>query len=563
MIPTAKAKNYDVADALTLQHYLQDHTTPFCGIMSHVRSGKTSAMMVKSQLIAINQHPSEEGVRHTRQLFVRGTTADLLRATVRSFTDWLDEKQLKRGIRRTTPIGGQLEMYPLNDQLQHFPEHMFIKVETEEGETETIAHPYMLGGRYDERSQTYVGGTDVSGHLIGDYFPHGTFVDAYFDFVPLDNTEWEQTLLGTEYTCASLDEPDSMSNIRDVLTKVPGRLGRYPSVTVAPIVTCDQVNLSFNPAPENSFMQDFFAKKNEHLGRKLYRVPPPFVMKPDRDDPDNFFKAQFKTNPDAEGLNFTNFSFWRKIIDANRHDPNKIRRDVLGQWTRGSGGALIHPTYNRKRHVVNTVMPQRQYKLFCSLDPGLGGAAIFAQCINGSLKVIEEMASDGMATFEFSRQIVIPHIQSQYRGYDIIVTGDPTGDFRGKDSGVSSYSIFEDMGYLVEVNRDHIAPELRWSAVNSLLNYQDGLQIAEECHELIRGFEGEYVFKTNRQGQSLRQADKTNPITAYQDCLQAIACLIWEGYEEAASTSWDPYHTSGGYSDNRDVGDDPETFLWA
>jgi len=86
----------------------------------------------------------------------------------------------------------------------------------------------------------------VSGVRIGDVFAKGTFVDALFDFVPLDNPDWEAMLLGTEYTAAYFDEPDSMSNIAEVLTKLPQRLGRFPPAENCPI-TATQVNMAYNP----------------------------------------------------------------------------------------------------------------------------------------------------------------------------------------------------------------------------------------------------------------------------------------------------------------------------
>lgn len=214
---------YNLSDSPTLQHYLLDFHTPFCGVMSHVNSGKTTAMVMKSQLVAANQHPDGNGVRHSSHLFIRGTHGDLLRGIVRTFEERISPKLVQ--IRKSPPVTGRLTMQPLSDQNSHFPKFMYFNGKQ---------HPYCIGGWDPEAEEYYPGSEDVSGVRIGDIFHNGTIVNALFDFVPLDNPDWEAMLLGTNYTSAYFDEPDSMSNIEDVLTKLPTRLGRFPLLRCAP-----------------------------------------------------------------------------------------------------------------------------------------------------------------------------------------------------------------------------------------------------------------------------------------------------------------------------------------
>ena len=541
---------YDLSDSPTLQHFITDFETGYCGIMSHVNSGKTTAMVMKSQLIAANQHPDGNGVRATSHLLIRGTHGDLLRGIVRTFEKQIDQKLINngRGLRKSPPVGGKLNMMPLGDQNQHFPKKMFYNGK---------AHPYKLGGWDPEKEDYLPGAEDVSGVRIGDVFAKGTFVDALFDFVPLDNPDWEAMLLGTEYTAAYFDEPDSMSNIAEVLTKLPQRLGRFPPAENCPI-TATQVNMAYNPPRRDSFTQKFFDPTHPEYGpgRKLYRVQPPFLMVRDKAEPNNFFKAEFKRNPDAEGIRYApkGWRHWEEIIDANRHDGNKIRRDVLGEYTHGSGGDLIHTEFNRDRHVLPSIKPERKLKLFVSCDWGNAGAALFAQVQSGGVRVIEELGADGQMAHEFVRHVVIPHINTEYRGYDIIITGDPSGAYK-RDVGEGPFKLFEEAGFLVESDNSN-DPEDRWSAVNYLLKFQDGLQISQECEMLIKGFEGEYVFKKQKDGTQIRQTDKRKPHSAYQDCLQAIAQLVHGGYEYAAT---------GVYGTARDVYDEQyeeDDILW-
>ena len=547
---TILKKPYDLSASPTLQHYFLDFETPFCGVMSHVNSGKTTCMVMKAHFIAANQHPDASGVRRSSHLFIRGTHGDLLRGLVRTHEREISSDLIK--LRKSPPVGGHLKMQPLGDQNQHFPEFYYRKGKQ---------YPYKIGGWDPELEDFYPDAIDVSGMRIGDVFPNGTFVDAILDFVPLDNPDWEQMLLGTEYTAAYFDEPDTMSNIDELLTKLPGRLGRYPPAHTAPL-TCTQINLAYNPPRKDCFTEKFFSPENEHLGRKLYRIQPPFLLVPDPEEPNNFFKAEFIRNPNAEGVRFAakGFAHWQEIIDANRHDANKIRRDVLGEYTHGSGGELVHVKYRRDRHVATEhLTPDRTLKLFVSLDWGTAGACLIGQVQGYGLKIFEELPGEGMMANEFVNDSVLPHLHSEYAGYDFVITGDPSGRFK-TNMGEGPFSIFEDRGYQVEKFMSN-NPQDRWSAVNYYLGLHEGLLIDPRCVELIKGFDGDYVFQKTKQGNSRGTVDKTLPITAYQDCLQAMCQLVQDGYE-VASTTYSAMDRYGSY-EKETVIRNQEDILWA
>ena len=523
-VPPLLNKPYDISGVPTLEHYFTNFGHTYCACMAHVNSAKTTAMVMKSLLISRNQHPNSQGVRETRHMFVRGTHGDLLRGVVSDFEEWINSDVL--AIRKSPPVMGKIIKYPLFDQNNHFPEHAVINGKTV---------PYMIGGWNPETEEYLPGAIDVSGQRIGDTFPEGTFMNARFDFVPLDNPDWEQTLLGTQYTAIYMDEPDSMSNIKELIGKLPTRMGRYPPAITAPITTA-QINMAYNPPSEKSYTQEFFHPKHDAPDRKLYRMQPPFLVVEDPEDPNNYFKAEFIRNPNAEGVRFApkGFTHWHDIIEANRHDPNKIKRDVLGQYTQGSGGDLVHPDFNRALHVVPEVKPNKAHKLFCSLDWGASGAALFGQFMEGGLHIIEEKSAEGVMSFEFVEHEIIPYLNSEYRGFDIIITGDPSGAYRSQ-MGEGPFTIFSDRDFLVEDDMDN-DPPARWTAVNNFLKRTNYLKISEDCVKLLEGFEGEYTYKKQKDGVTVKQVDKRKHHTAYQDCLQAMCQLLDGGYETASSS---------------------------
>lgn len=518
--------------------------------MSHVGYGKTSALVVKAHKLSLIQPPSlDDGGRYTRNLFVRGTHNQLIRSTIPTFQNWIPHKVCP--IRYSSPISGKIEGLPLKDWNQHFPQTM---------EKAGKVFPYTLGALWNPDDEVFEGGEDVSGMRIGDVFPEGTKLWVHFDFMGLDNTNFQADLLGYECTNLFFDEPDTFASLDQVLPEAKSRMGRYPPADVAPLLI-SQCNYAYNPPPKGSFLHEYFDKKNERLGRTLYRVQPPFLMITDKEDPSNAHKAEFIRNPDAEGIHFQQlgYQYWQRDINSNLHDLNKIKRRVLGEYTDGGGaGELIHPTFRRERHVSKLpLVGSRAKVLFASLDHGMTGAMLIAQVVDGGVNVLEEMSALGIPAHEFVRYHAVPHLNTEYRGYDIIITGDPAGKWSA-DSKDSPFSIAEDLGYLVDADQSN-SPDARWSAVNHFLAYDKGLVIDPSCEQLIKGFEAEYKYKVRADGVSTGQADKTKHVSAYQDCLQAICQLVYGGYETAAN---DVLRTEryGGSIDNLETHE--ETFLW-
>lgn len=545
------AGKFDVTRAPTMARFMADTRSKDCGIMSHVGYGKTSTLCVKAQKLALIQPPSlDDATRYTKSLFIRGTHNQLIRATIPTFQKWIPPKICP--IRYSSPVSGTINGLPLNDQDQFFPTHM-----VREGKT----FPYLLGAMWNVDTDEFEGGVDVSGQRIGDTFPEGTKLHAIFDFMGLDNTNFVADLLGYECTNVFFDEPDTFSNLKNVLPEVKSRMGRYPATDVAPLLV-SQTNYAYNPPPKRSFLHQYFDPKHEHLGRKLYRVQPPFLMIPDKADPNNAHKAEFIRNPDAEGIHFQQlgFDYWMRDINDNRHDLNKIKRRVLGEYTEGSGGDLIHPTFRMDKHVSQEpLVPSRGRKLFASFDHGLTGAMVLAQVEQGGVRVVEEMSALGIPAHEFIRHHAVPHLNTEYRGFDIVVTGDPSGAY-ARDTGDSPFTILEELGFFVDADVPN-DPQHRWSAVNYFLMYDNGLIIDPGCEMLIQGFDSDYTFKTRLDGESTGMADKTKHASAYQDCLQAICQLVNGGYETAA----DGIRGTGRYGDvvNHIEEDEPESFLWA
>lgn len=496
-----KLRQLEYIPTNTVAHFFSDFTTQFCAIMSPVGLGKTSALIMKALRIAKRQCPDRNGVRWTRIAFARGTYQQLIDSTVKSFQFWIPDHVCK--LRRSPPIFGEISMMPLHDQNRMF----------EPG--------------------TIIDGEDWSGRRIGDRFPEGTYVNADFRFMALDSQNAIGDLRSTEYTIINLDEPDQMEYLEDTLTEAQSRIGRYPEVQTAPI-TCSQINMSYNPPAYGSFLEKYFREEYEKLSRKLYRIPSPLLPVPDKQDPDDWFKMEFIRNPDAEGIHIQpkGLTYWEDIVNANRHDPDKITRLVLGDYTHGSGGRPIYPAFSHSKHVQSELSPRRGAKIIASLDWGMFPCSVFVQFFDGKLHVLSELTTNGdTPVHEFVREDFILYARSQYAGYEIVVTGDPSGTDR-RDTGDTPFSIVASSGFHImpHTSRD---PEKRWSAVNYFIN-RDMIKVDAACENLVGGFLGGYQWEKATGNKSIRKALKNN-YSHPQDALQAACLYVQGGHDTVAS----------------------------
>lgn len=527
-----RARQITYIPSPTVAHFYSDFETEFCAIMSPVGLGKTSALILKALRIAKRQCPDENGVRYTRQAFARGTYQQLMDSTVKSFKEWIPPSVCK--LRESAPIAGTIDMLPLNDQEALFPPNS------------------ILGGQYNAETGIREGGEDVSGKRVGDYFPNGTYMHAEFRFLGLDSQNAISDLRSTEWTCINLDEPDQMDNLEDVLTEAQTRVGRYPSAQTASL-TCSQINMAYNPPAYKSFLERYFRKENEQFSRKLYRIPSPLIATFDKEDPDNWYKATFTKNPDAEGVHVQNkgLKYWMDIVDANRHDPDKITRLVLGDFSYGQGGRPIHPNFSASKHLVSESKmpkPRRGAKIIASMDWGRRPACVFIQFFDGKLHIFSELTSVDTPVHEFVREDFITTVRSRYAGYDVIVTGDPSGSY-GRDTGETPFSIVAQAGFNIMPHTSQ-DPERRWAAVNYFIN-RDMILVSDECENVAAAFLGGYQWVKQKGGKIVRKAEK-NEYSDPQDALQA-GCLYIQGGHDTLAMANDVYGFGGSESPKQET----------
>ena len=510
--------------------FLRDNTTRIISFMSAVNQGKSASLPAKAMYNARIQHPDSHGNRHTAAVIIRGTQAQLLDTTVKSVREWLSEELMP--IRRSQPIEGYIRDMSCNDAHQRFPYTMRYR----DNMGREVEGPYLIGAVKNDDTGLYEGGVDASGQLIGDLFPHGTHIQSHWRFMALDSQTWEGDLLSTNFSFALIDEADQMEDIEAKLPVIDGRLGRYPSADIAPCTT-SQIAMCYNPPDYGTFLEKFHRPGNSKPGqRKLYRMPAPLIKIDNPDDPDDYENCTYEVNPDAEGLHFATEGahFWMQKAEQYAGDAHYIERSLLSKYPRISGaGRRVYTRFRSDKHVKD-LKASRRLKVIASLDWGNTPCMAVLQW-DGGLRVFDELYDDEMLSAVFIQEEAIPFLKSKYSGYDIVVTGDPTGSTVVGNTTNSLFDAFApDYPTVENLTNDK---ELRWDAVNHYLGPDGGFFIDPSCERLIEGFEAGYLLDPAAAKRGQRKAMKSGPqgkFSHIHDALQAGALYFRGGHEYRA-----------------------------
>lgn len=522
---------------LTQEHFIRDFKTPVISFRSAVNQGKTTCIPAKGIYNARIQHPDKYGVRHSAGMIIRGTQAQLLDTTVKAVEEWFPPSLMK--IRKSQPIQGVIKGMKANDQDQYFPHVMHYK----DNLGRPIEAPYTIGATKNKRTGLYEGGQDVSGMRIGDVFPKGTTITSHWRFMAVDSPTWEGDVLSTNFGWCLIDEADQVEDLMEKLPILDGRLGRAPSADVAPC-TVKQLGMCYNPPDEGTDLEKLHRPGSDETKFKLYEMPPPivkidYVNERGEVKPDDYINCTYVPNPDAEGLHFATegAAFWLDKAEKFSTNSHYIQRSLLGLCPRAGGsGQRIFDFFDSLKH-VKVLKPTRKLKLVVSLDHGNTPCASFCQWDIG-LRVVDELYDDDMLAPVFYRDHLMPYLRSKYGGFDIVITGDPSGSTVSGAAVESLFDIFR-MDYEVVDNLVN-DKEMRWDAVNYYLKPADGFLIDPKCERHIGGLNGGYQFDALAKKRGMRKAQKSGPNGVWshmQDALQGAALYFRGGWEYRAETA--------------------------
>ena len=421
-------------------------------------SGKTVGSLVDVPRRASMQRPStESGLRKSRWAVVRNTVPELRETTMKSWFDWFPNGSI---------------------------------------------------GYYMSTTKTY-------------HIKQGG-IDAEVIFCALDDDSDVKKLLGMELTGANLAEFREIP--RTIVEALDGRIGRYPRMNEGG-PTWTGLWGDSNAPEEGSYwyakmegLNPDDLKKKQPNDWDIFRQPP--AMLEHVEVTGDIKRKYYTLNPDAENLCNLPPGYYENLIKDKSEDF--IRVNVLAQYGRSKGGLPVHPEFDRRIHVAKqSLIPSRELVLLLSADFGMTPAlALKQQDAFGRVLTLDDIACFDMGLERAIETKLLPLLKKKYNGgakngeYEIIVTGDPSGESRAQGDETTCVEIFKDykkwLGKVKMASTN--APVARRAGTDHfLVNKTTPTYLVDPgCDASIAALSGGFMFKKHKDGRHSEEVEKND-----------------------------------------------------
>ncbi|MDD3885157.1 MAG: hypothetical protein PHW66_09560 [Gallionella sp.] len=370
---------------------------------------------------------------------------------------------------------------------------------------------------------------DTTMKTFFDWFPNGTLgnyketgktyyikqgdIECEVIFRALDDAADVKNLLSLELTGAYVNEFRDIH--RDIIEALDGRVGRYPRMNEGGPSWVGIWGDSNMPEEQTYWWAMAEGMKPDDMKVKQpndweFFVQPAGAIR--------LLDGTYTENPAAENRENLPPGYYTNLITGKTDEY--IRTYVMCEYGRSKGGKPVHPMFNRDVHVAKSVLiPNKQLLLLIGADFGRTPAMVLKQQdAFGRVLTLDNISTFGMAIETAIETKLLPLLRQKYDGFDIAVTGDPSGNAGGQAEEASCADIFR------RYRRKGISKvKLAWSnspvhrqgATDHFLSMlvQRGMPaylIDPNCTDLIRALGGGYQFKKTKDGRNSEDVDKND-----------------------------------------------------
>lgn len=328
-------------------------------------------------------------------------------------------------------------------------------------------------------------------------------------FRALDTVDDVGNLLSMEFTGCYFNEKREIA--REIIETVHGRTGQYPAIKDGgPSWYGDWGDT--NPPEEGSFLQSMYEGRDPDEPKVLkandwnvFRQPPAMFKHPD---------GTYTMNPLAENLDNLIPGYYVDLVKGKSDDY--IRVNIIGEYGRSKGGRPIHPSFSREYHVAKgTIIPSKELVLVVAADFGLTPAmALKQQDAFGRVLTLDDIACFDMGLERAIETKLLPLIKKKYKGFEIFVTGDPSGGTRAQGNEVSCVDIFREYKkYLGRVKMaSSNATVARREGTDHFLTSKSPVAylVDPNCDATIAALSGGFMYKKHKDGRHSEDVDKND-----------------------------------------------------
>ena len=439
-----------------------------------VGSGKSVCCCVELFRRALQQKKDKNGVRRSRWAVIRNTNPQLKTTTIKTWLDW-------------------------------FPEEEWGKFQWSVPYTHNIKR------------------ADLELEVI---------------FLALDRPEDVKKLLSLELTGIWVNEAREIP--KSIIDACSMRVGRFPSMKDGGC-TWTGVIADTN-APEEDHWWPIMSGEvpiPDHIPKEEAKM----LVKPDNWE--FFTQPQGMVEEKDEGGNVTKY-----LPNVNAENKNNMRKDYYPNIVQGKtkswidvyvmnrlgsikDGKPVYPMFATDVHLAKEEIPiAAGVPVYLGIDFGLTPAGVFGQKVRGRWLVLQEIVAFDMGIVKFS-EILRQEISTRYNQSEVIIFGDPAGDFRAQTDESTPFQILRGAGlYARPAPSNDVS--LRLESVSAplgrMVDGQSGFLIDPRCRTLIKGFEGGYQYRRLQvSGERYDDKPEKNHFSHIHDALQYLMLGSGEG----------------------------------
>ena len=460
-------------DGEVLKAFMKDESF-FRALRGPVGSGKSVCCCVELFRRALQQEKDSNGVRRSRWAVIRNTNPQLKTTTIKTWLDW-------------------------------FPEQEWGKFQWSVPYTHHIQ-------RQD--------------------------LDLEVIFLALDRPEDVKKLLSLELTGIWINEAREIN--KNIIDACSMRVGRFPSMKDGGC-TWTGVIADTN-APEEDHWWPIMSGEvpiPDHIPKEEAKmlVKPenwsfftqPAGMLEEKNEDGNIIG--YTPNENAENRNNMRKDYYPNIVQGK----TKSWIDVYVMNRLGSikDGKPVYPNFAPDVHVSKEEIPVAAgVPIYMGVDFGLTPAAVIGQKVRGRWLLLQEIVAFDMGIVKFS-EVLRQELLTRYPSNEVIIFGDPAGDFRAQTDESTPFQILRGAGLNARPAPSNDVA-LRLESVSTTLNRMvdglSGLLIDFRCRNIIKGFEGGYQYRRIQvSGERYDDKPEKNHFSHIHDALQYLMLGAGEG----------------------------------
>jgi len=450
-------------DGDVIKQFMKD-TSFFRGLRGPVGSGKSVSCCVEILRRALEQKPSEDGIKRSRWAVIRNTNPQLKTTTIKTWLDWFPEETWGKftwSVPYTHKIKkGDLEL-----------EVIFLALDRPE-DVKKLLSLELTGVWINEAREIPKSIVDACTMRVGRYpsMRDGgpTWYGVICDTNPPDTDHWWSILAGETV-------------IPDYITKQEAKMLVKPD------------------------------------NWRFFNQPP--AMLEQYDDRGELNTYNDNTNKE-NGKNLTK-NYYENIIRGKT--KSWIDVYVLNKLGQVEDGKPVYEMFNRDVHVAKSdiaIVPQAP--VYVGIDFGLTPACVFGQKLRGRWLIIDELVAEDMGILRFSD--LMKSKMAEYLPRDFTIFGDPAGDHRAQTDESTPFQILKGRGIMARPTHSNDV-SLRLESVNAtlqrMIDGESGLLIDPKCVNIIKGFDGGYHYRRMQvSGERYDEKPNKNRFSHIHDALQ-------------------------------------------